>query len=340
MSELCKQGRAKFQVRIDALPPHARTVLTIDVGHRNLGLCVYDVRDDVLLRLEWVDLARHPDAETPSGHEVAGIVVAYLQALPERLALDLCVIEQQPILTQQETRYMNLVVQGAICGMCETAGLPYLLFDPGALKKSLCPHLFAKGVYADNKRQVRAICALTMRTPELLAVLVACARQRAFDVNYSKRYKGPGAEFEWDDLADAFFFALLVRMRLRGTSDIETRIARTADEYNARMDVLWDLARGPIPEDVQYPTECVRYLPRSFEIELPLDGGAVAPELRYLEERLFPRLNDVEIARILRGEELAGESRKRKMASGDFRTTYRERKRGVSRTALQKNKDE
>ena len=118
MSELCKQGRAKFQVRIDALPPHARTVLTIDVGHRNLGLCVYDVRDDVLLRLEWVDLARHPDAETPSGHEVAGIVVAYLQALPERLALDLCVIEQQPILTQQETILLFMV--SFFCGVVQS----------------------------------------------------------------------------------------------------------------------------------------------------------------------------------------------------------------------------
>ena len=336
--KLCQQGRAKFQVRIEDLP-RARTVLTIDVGHRNMAICVYDVRDDALVRLEWVDLARHPDAETPSGHEVAGMVVAYLQALPERLQLDLCVIEQQPILTQNETRFMNLIVQGAICGMCETAGLPYLLFDPGALKKSLCPHLFSQGVYADNKRQVRAVCALTMRPLEMMAVLVACARQRAFSVNYQKRYKGPGAEFEWDDLADAFFFALLLRMRLCGTSDLETRIARTAREYNDRVAALFEMARGAVPAECRYPTECVEYRDESFDILLPHDGRAVAPELRYLEERLFPRLGDAEIGRILRGEELAGESRKRKMADGNFRTTYRERKVGVSRKAQRAEKN-
>lgn len=333
MSELCKQGRAQFQVRIDELPAHARTVLTIDVGHRNLGLCVYDVRADRMLRLEWVDLARHPDAETPSGHEVAGCVVAYLQSLPERLALDLCVIEQQPIVAQNETRYMNLIVQGAICGMCETAGLPYLLFDPGTLKKSLCPHLFAAGEYGDNKRQVRALCSLAMRPREMLAVLVACARQRAFSVAYTKRYKGAGAEFEWDDVADAFFFALLMRMRLAG-GDLRARLAADSDEYAARVDALFAMVRAGVPTDERYETECVEYRDESFELRLPHDGHAVAPELRYLEGRVFPRLGAGEVARILAGEELVGESRKRKMADGNFRTTYRERKRGVSRKAL------
>ncbi len=331
--------RTQWQVHLSRLPPGVRTALLIDVGHRNLGLCVYDVKNDALVRLEWVDLARHPEAETPNGHEVAGEVVAYLMDMPERLTLDLCVIEQQPIVAQNESRFMNLIVQGAICGMCETAGLPYLLFDPGALKKSLCPHLFSKGEYADNKRRVRAICALTMRPRELLAVLVACARQRAFAVCFSKRYKGPGPEFEWDDIADAFFFALLMRMRLGDEAAIERRIARTGDEYRARVETVFEVARGAIPADMRYETEFVRYLDESFEIVLPHDGTAVPPELRYLEERLFPRLGDDEIGAILRGEELAGESRKRKLQSGDFRTTYRERKRGVSRKALNNKAD-
>lgn len=330
---------AQWQVYLGKMPPGVRTALLIDVGHRNLGLCIYDFQRDALVRLEWVDLARHPEASTPSGHQVAGEVVAYLMELPERLSLDLCVIEQQPIVAQNESRFMNLIVQGAICGMCEAARLPYMLLDPGALKRSLCPTLFSKGEYADNKRRVRVICALTMRPRELLAVLVACARQRAYSVCFSKRYKGPGAEFEWDDLADAFFFALLMHMRLGDESAIDQRIARTAEEYQARIDVVFELARGPIPADMRYETEYVKYLDESFEIILPHDGTPVPPELRYLEERVFPRLTDDEIAAILRGEELVGESRKRKLQSGDFRTKYSERKRGVSRKALNNKPD-
>lgn len=334
MQVLNTGGGFEFHATWDTLPPRVARFAAVDVGYRNMGLCVYNVRDDRMEMLEWIDLARHPDADNPTAHEVAGRVVNVLRHMPNFHAIDLWVVEQQPVKANGATQPMNLIVQGAICGMCEMAGVPYLLFDPGALKKSLCPHLFTDGTYKNNKEEARTACALTMRPREMLAVVVNCARQHTFSRVFKKRYKGPAEQFEFDDIADAWLIAMIVCVRLQKRNVFLERMPESAAEYEQRIDDLFAMLRAPIPADMQYATECVSYEKHPFEVLLPHDGTAVPADIAYLRPRLFMPMSDEKIARLRSGEAIVEDARKRKLDDGDFRTKYRERKRGVSRTEM------
>ena len=330
MQDFNTSGGFGFQTQWENIPNNVRRIVTVDVGYRNLGLCMYNVEKDEMEMLEWIDVARHPDSKTPTNHDVAGRIVSILKGLPNFNQIDLWVVEQQPVKANKSTQPMNLIVEGAIQGMCEMAGVSYLLFDPMAIKQSLCPHIFAEGNYDDNKEQARQLCGLLMRPREMMAIVIACARQHVFAQNYTKRYK-----LEFDDMADAFIMAMLVCVRLQKRNVFRERMPATASEYDEKINNFFDQLRAPVPIDIQYSAECIDYEKYPFEVRLPHNGDARPANIAHLRRKLFVEVSDDQIQHLLRGEDTVEESRMRKMTDGNFKSTNKERKRGVSRTHQQ-----
>jgi hypothetical protein len=338
-----KRGTLLFERTLANIPKDARTVAAFDIGERNMGACLYDVANDRMLLLEWLDVARHP-ADDAESMDMIGVNVGQLvRQWPQLLEADLWLLEQQPIMPKDGgLRVRNTLIENAMIMLCEVHRIAYVRMNPGAIRRSAAPNLYVEGGHDNNKEQSILLCALIMRMDELVAVLVACARQHVFQGAYPRRYKGDGAHFEWDDMADAFFMVMLylVLRRDADADPIAERLPVSAHTYQRKIDNLFEMARAGFPAHLRYATELIRYTDDGFMVVLPDSGREEPPGLRYLEARVFPRIKQDDLDDLHAGENIVRDIRKQKLDSGSMKTTYRQKKAGASRSAFQRKRAE
>ncbi len=335
---LLKKGSLLFERTLENTPKDARTVVAFDIGERNMGVCMYDVAADRMVLLEWLDVARDP-ADDAESMDMIGVNVGLLvRQWTQLLDADLWLLEQQPIMPKDGgLRVRNTLIENALIMLCETRGIPYVRMNPGAIRRSVAPNLYIDGGHDNNKEQSILLCALIMRMDELVAVLVACARQHVLNAAYAKRYKGDAKQFEWDDMADAFFMVMLylVKRREADADPIAERLPVSAHTYLRKIDTLFEMVRAGLPVHLRYATELIRYTDDGFAVVLPDSGREEPPGLRYLEQRVFPRIKQDDLDDLHAGENIVREIRKQKLDSGNMKTTYRQKKAGASRRAFQ-----
>lgn len=326
-------------------PESVRTVVAIDIGIRNFGLCLYNVRERRTVMLEWGDLAPDPAEESPGPHNVSAAVDRYFGADRMRPLwdADLWVLEEQPAMIAGagravESRYMNIAMETALTTLCEARRVPYLLCNPAVVKHSMLPHVFTQGVYDDNKDMAKLFAAAAMGIPERVAVILAAGRQHRCAGAGAKRYKGPGAQFEWDDVADAFIYALLAAMATGDAEAISSRLCADAAEYARRNECALSAVEAgfaavggagwPVLPGVAYDAQ--------GRPVVRVGGEDVRFDMAYLRARLFPAATDEALASIAKGEAVIMETRAARMATGKMRATPRQRA-VFSRESIRKN---
>lgn len=342
---LLKKGTLKYGFTLETIPTNARTVVAFDIGERNMGVCMYDVEKDRMEMLEWLDVARDP-ADDAEKMDMIGVCVGQLvRQWPRLLEADLWLLEQQPIMPKDGgMRLRNTLIENALIMLCEVQGIAYVRMNPGAIRRSVAPNLYVDGGHDNNKEQSILLCSLIMRMDELVAVLVACARQHvlsgAYNRCYKKTYKGDAAHFKWDDMADAFFMVMLylVLRRDAGNDPIAERLPISSHTYTRKIDALFKMARDGFPAELRYPAELIRYIDDGFSVVLPDSGREEPPGLNYLEARVFPRIKQDELDALHVGENAMRDIRKQKLDTGVMKTTYKQKKAGASRIAFQRKR--
>ena len=342
---LHKKGTLKYEFTLETIPKEARTVAAFDIGERNMGVCLFDVVGDRMLLLEWLDVARDP-ADSAEAMDMIGVCVGQLvRQWPRLLEAELWLLEQQPIMPDKGgLRPRNTLIENALIMLCEVHCIAYVRMNPGAIRRSIAPNLYVDGGHDNNKVQSILLCSLIMRMDELVAVLVACARQHVFNAAYkprfNKRYKGDAGQFEWDDMADAFFMVMLylVLRREADADPIAERLPVSVQTYHRKIDNLFEIARAGFPPHLIYHTELIRYTEDGFVVVMPDTGREEPPGLRYLEEHVFPRIKQNDLDAIHEGENVMRAIRKEKLDSGVLKTSYRQKKAGASRSAFQRKR--